>query len=161
MPEIDFTAWPIWLIALLFALNLFKEPLARMFPVFFSFLTSRAKWEAEQRAIKDEAERQDDIAILSAMVQLQTETIKQNERLLDFILSRLNSRLTEMGETIKAELQSIRQELNDINNRWLAASVESNKAASQHQLTRAELVRLIDRFEAVEKKLIVFTNEAR
>lgn len=159
MPDIDFTSWPVWLIALLIILNLFKQPLARLFPGLFSAFVEKARFDAEQKAIEAEGERQDDIAILSAMVQLQTEAIKQNERLLDFIISRLDDRLTELGQTIKSELQAIRHELADINQRWLTASVESNKAASQHQLTRVEITHLIDRFEKIERQLLIFTGQ--
>ena len=160
---IDFAGWPWWAIAtILLALNLIKpikELLAGMFPQLFGFLTKRAEAEQERQLFEADAERQDDVTLWSSMVQLQTEAIRQNEKLLDFIIQRLDTRLSELAQTIKQELGQIRQELDDIGNRWLTASKETIQNKSQVHLLTIEISKLVDKMGHLENKLGAFEDD--
>lgn len=155
---LDVSAWPWWALALIIILIQFREPLSKVFPSFFGLLTHKAQAERERVENMEEAERQDDIAVFQTMIRLQTETLRQNEKLLDFIINRLDTRLIELAANLKSELGAIRHELEDISQRWLQSTRESQQAANQHHLLKIEISRLVDRMEGMEKEMYAFRS---
>lgn len=158
MPEIDFNSWPLWLIVIWMFIVTFRNQIASIFPTLGNILGAQIESKRHLEEMEAEGERQDELALWSSMVHLQTEAIRQNEKLLDFIIRRLDQRLIEMGETIKQELGSVRHELSDMTNRWLVASKEASSSHNEVHLLRNEIVRLIDKMEAIERHIIVLTT---
>ncbi len=85
MDSIDFTQWPVWLVAFLLILNLFKTPLISLFPVAFSFLTSKAKLRVHIQEMEAEAHRQDEVTEKLMLARLVQESLNLNRELTDFI----------------------------------------------------------------------------
>lgn len=153
MPAIDLNSWPVWAVLTLMALNLLKEPLSKNFPLIFGFLTRPIEAKRERQQFFDDAERQDDIAIMQSMMKLQSQAIQQNERLLDFIINRMDTRLKEVAEAIRSEMAEIRQELTDINNRWLTATKQMSNNQNQMHLMTIEISQLVEKFDKADQRL--------
>jgi hypothetical protein len=149
----DLNGWPVWAVLVFLALNLIKEPLSKNFPQIFGFMTRPFDDRRERQLFQDDAERQDDIAIMQSMMRLQSQTIQQNERLLDFIINRMDTRLREVAEAIRAEMTDIRTELNDINGRWLTATKQMSNSQNQTHLMTVEISKLVDKFEKTDQRL--------
>ena len=150
----DTSSWPGWLIIVVLVLNLFKSPIAKLFPVWFGFLTVRADTRSRIEEIEAEGNRQDEVALWESMVRMQTESLRQNEKLLDFIIHQLDARISELASLIKEELGAVRQELADISQRWLAAMQHASQSSAHTQLLKVEIVRLVDKMEEVERQIL-------
>ena len=133
---------------------LFKSPIAKLFPAWFGFLTVQADTRSRIEEIEAEGNRQDDVVLWEAMVRLQTEALRQNEKLLDFIIHQLDARISDLAALIKDELGTIRQELTDISQRWLAAMQQTSQSSAHTQLLKVEIVRLVDKMEEVERQIL-------
>ncbi len=151
---IDTSSWPIWLIIVVMVLNLLKSPIAKLFPDWFGFLTVQANTRSRIEEIEAEGNRQDDVVLWEAMVRLQTEALRQNEKLLDFIIHQLDARISDLAALIKDELGAVRQELTDISQRWLAAMQQTSQSSAYMQLLRTEIVRLVDKMEEIERQIL-------
>lgn len=150
---IDFTSWPVWTVATLLALNLLKQPLANLWPNLFGFLTTRAEAAKEQRLFEADAGRQDEVAIISAMVSLQQQIVKQNADLFNFIKDRLDKRLEAQSALINQKFQDFEQRLRDIDNRWIAASRQSDGLKNEIAMFRNEITRMVDEFADLQREL--------
>ena len=150
----DTSSWPGWLIIVVLLLNLFKSPIAKLFPAWFGFLTARADTRSRIEEIEAEGNRQDEVALWESMVRMQTESLRQNEKLLDFIIHQLDDRISELASLIKEELGAVRQELTDISQRWLAAMQHASQSSAHTQLLKVEIVRLVDKMEEVERQIL-------
>jgi len=139
-----------WVAAfILLALNLLKVPLANLMPKVFGHFTRIKELEAETAYEKAAADRQDDIAVMQAMIKLQTDIVRQNDRLLDFVTSRFDARFVELSSTVKEEMAAVRKELSETNERLLVIGREVAKFQAESQVYRHELVSLADRVREV------------
>lgn len=143
--DIDFSQWPVW--AVLFALGLYflKKPIAKGITTLFDGFRSKGESSREREEIEAMGERQDEVALWSAMVNLQRQTIKQNEQLLDFVAKTVTGELKEIAKSIK-------DEVGDIEKRWLTAAQQIEQSKAQITLMRMELTRVGDRLSGVEKQ---------
>lgn len=105
----------------------------------------RRELEAERFA----AERQEDVALWSQMVHLQTRVIAQNESLIEFVTTRMESHVGQLD----SRLTEIHHDLQDIEKRWLAMCREIDKGNAERQLMRMELTRIADQYQRVERYL--------
>ncbi len=96
MDNMDFMQWPVWLVAFLLILNLFKTPLISLFPVAFSFLTSKAKSRVHIQEMEAEAHRQDEVTEKLMLARLVQESLNLNRELTDFIKTIIVARLDIM-----------------------------------------------------------------
>jgi hypothetical protein len=126
-------------------------------PRAFDALVERWRWRGEEwaksaehrRTLEEEgwaAERQEEVALWGQMVRLQTQVIAQNEMLLDFVTKKLDGNL----ESFAGE---VREELRDIEKRWLAASDVLNQNRGEMQIMRMELTRLADQYKQFEERV--------
>ncbi len=109
MNSIDFTQWPVWLVATLLILNLFKAPLATLFPAIARFFSSKA----EVAEIEAEGHRQDELAEKLMLSNLVRQLLSGNGELIDFLTTRIMTRLDTIDErliAIAAEHRQMRQE---------------------------------------------------
>ena len=120
---------------------------------------SRSSWrnqsehEQERATAQLDFDRQDEITILSSMIALQTEGIRQNEKLLGYLMSSLDNKIAAGFESIRLEMVEVRQELRDIGDRWLAASKEIGGVKSHLTVFSHELVQLVDKMRVIERHL--------
>jgi hypothetical protein len=105
----------------------------------------RAKMAAHQRELETEAfasERDEEIALVSQTTLVLTQALKQNETLITFITSNIDSRLRDIQE----ELQAVEQ-------RWLAMSKEMAQYRGEHQIVKIELANLARVIETVDVRI--------
>jgi hypothetical protein len=145
MPEIDFSQWPTWAIVLALILNLFKVPITKGITTLFDRFHSEGESKRERQEIQAIGERQDEVALWSSMVGLQTQTIAQNKRLLDFVAETVVGDLKEIARAIK-------NEVGDIEKRWVTATQHMEQSKAAVTLMRMELTRLADRLGGIEKQ---------
>lgn len=150
---IDITGWPVWIVAILLAINILRQPLANLWPNLFGFLTMRAETVREQRLFETDANRQDEVAIISAMVSLQQQIVKQNADLFNYIKDRLDKRLEAQSALINQKFQDFEQRLRDIDNRWIAASRQSDGLKNEIAMFRNEITRMVDEFADLQREL--------
>ncbi len=100
MDSIDFSQWPVWVVALLLILNLFKTPLISLFPVAFSFLTAKAKSRVLLQEMEAEAHRQDEVTEKLMLARLVQESLNLNRELTDFIKTIIVARLDIMDNQL-------------------------------------------------------------
>ncbi len=112
MDSLDFTQWPVWLVAFLLILNLFKTPLANLFPIAFGFLTARAKARAQIEEMEAEGQRQDEVTEKLMLTNLVQQFLTQNRELIDFIKAIIVGRL----DILDARLDAIEERLISIAN---------------------------------------------
>ncbi len=113
MENIDFTQWPVWLVALLLILNLFKAPLSNLFPAIFGFLNAKAAAQAEVAEIVAEGARQDEVAEKLMLANLVKQLLAENGELIGFLTTRIVARLDTIDERlidIATEHRQMRQE---------------------------------------------------
>lgn len=115
-----------------------------MLTIFDSF-RSKGESKREIEEITAMGERQDEIALWDSMVRLQTQTLTQNDRLLDFVAETVTGELRDIAKSIK-------EEVGDIEKRWLAATQHMEQSKAQITLMRMELTRLGDRLGGIEKQ---------
>ncbi len=111
MDGIDFSQWPVWLVALL--LILFRTPLDRIVPAIVSVFSTRAKSKAEVAEIEAEGQRQDEVADQLMLANLVQQLLAENGELIEFLTSRIVRRLDTIDErliAIAAEHRQMRQE---------------------------------------------------
>lgn len=108
-------------------------------PKAFDALLERLRFRAD-------AERQDDIALWQSMVRLQTQTLNQNQQLVDFIISLVEGDLRDIAV-------AIRQGLGELQARWLDVIGDLTAIRSEQQAIRTELSRLADRQARYEERL--------
>lgn len=90
-------SWPFWLIALSFLLNVFKSELAVFVPkTMREYFAARADLRRERQEHRQDIEEASAEAILSAAVAAQAQLIQLNERLTNFVVDEVNSRLSEI-----------------------------------------------------------------
>jgi hypothetical protein len=105
----------------------------------------RAKRGAHQRELEMEAfasERDEEIALVSQTTLVLTQALKQNETLITFITNNIDSRLRDIQE----ELQAVEQ-------RWLAMSKEMAQYRGEHQIVKIELANLSSVIETVDARI--------
>jgi hypothetical protein len=105
----------------------------------------RAKRGAHQRELEMEAfasERDEEIALVSQTTLVLTQALKQNETLITFITNNIDSRLQDIQE----ELQAVEQ-------RWLAMSKEMAQYRGEHQIVKIELANLARVIETVDVRI--------
>jgi hypothetical protein len=105
----------------------------------------RAKRGAHQRELEMEAfasERDEEIALVSQTTLALTQALKQNETLITFITNNIDSRLRDIQE----ELQAVEQ-------RWLAMSKEMAQYRGEHQIVKIELANLSSVIETVDARI--------
>lgn len=100
-----------------------------------------------------DAERQDNIAIMQSMFQLQDRTIKQNERLIDFLMTSIDVRLKEIVTTIKTEISGVHTDLGDISKRWLSATAQMSNTQNQSHIMTIEISKLVERVDRINRRL--------
>lgn len=154
MPELqlsDLIHLPAWAIVVLLIINRLR--LANVLPQIFGLWRTQSEQEQERATAQLDFDRQDEITILSSMIALQTKAIHQNEKLLEYLMSSLDTRIATGFERIRLEMVEVRQELRDIGDRWLAASKEIGGVKSQLTVFSHELVQLVDKMRAIERHI--------
>lgn len=104
------------------------------------------KAQREAAAEEDQAGRQNEIALLSQVIQLSSQVQSQNRELITFITA-----------TLRTDLQAHRTEImaavKDIDQRWVTASRELASGCAKTQMLTAEIAELKERFTIVEQTL--------
>lgn len=101
------------------------------------------EFNRDQADAKAAAEAQEEVALWSAMVRLQTQTISQNEKLLDFIIQHLSGQLAGLADDFRRfqeEMRLIQREMTEIK--------------ADNRLSSTEVIRVLDSFEKLEKRLM-------
>jgi hypothetical protein len=154
MPEFDFSnaPWIVTLIAFLFLI--FKEPLARSFPSLFGWLSTSARI----KELQAEGERQDDVAIISGLLALQRDIVKQNQDMFNYIKDRLDKRLEGQSglinrrfDAFERKIEQLVEELNDIDKRWMVAGRETEGVKNRLQILAGEITRMGDDFSNLKE----------
>ena len=154
MPDLqlsDLIHLPAWAIVIMLIIN--RLGLAKVMPNLFGIWRNQSEQEQERATAQLDFDRQDEITILSSMIALQTEGIRQNEKLLGYLMSSLDSKIATGFESIRLEMVEVRQELRDIGDRWLAASKEIGGVKSHLTVFSHELVQLVDKMRVIERHL--------
>jgi hypothetical protein len=122
-------------------------------PEAFKAFVERLRFSAEERA-KDRghlrelemeafaSERDEEIALVSQTTLVLTQALKQNETLITFITNNIDNRLGDIQE----ELQAVEQ-------RWLAMSKEMAQYRGEHQIVKIELANLSRVIESVDVRI--------
>jgi len=92
-------------------------------------------------------ERQEDITLLSQMVNLTNQVVTQNRALITFITE-------EMSDDIKGLRNETLQALRDIEQRWLSASREMAETKGRTHILSMEVARLADTYKALEERVV-------
>lgn len=144
--EIDFTQWPVWAVLIALALFFFWKPLGKGLTTIIDAFRSKGESKRERQEIEAIGERQDEVALWSAMVNLQRQTIEQNKLLLDFVAETVTGELRDIAKSIKTEV-------GDVEKRWLAVFQQMEKSTAALTLMTMELTRLGDRLTEIEKQI--------
>lgn len=92
------------------------------------------------------SERQDDIALLTQVINLTNQVISQNKALIAFITDDLRNDVRQLRDEIRSELQ-------DIDQRWLAASRQMEGHKAQAHILSIEIARLSDNYVKMEERI--------
>jgi archaellum component FlaC len=101
-----------------------------------------SKEKREQAAEAAAVERQEEITIVSQVIALQTRLVKQNDELIKF-----------MTGTIDHSLNEIKQEIYDIDQRWLTVSKEFGDRSREHQTIQMQVGALIETLKRMEERV--------
>ncbi len=111
-----------------------------------------ARDKREQAAEAAAVERQEEITIVSQVIALQTRLVKQNDELIKFMTGTIDHELIEIKQ--KLELSEIKQELYDIDQRWLVVSKELGQASKERQATDAQISILMEMYKRTEERIM-------
>lgn len=100
-----------------------------------------ARSKREQAAEAAAVERQEEITIVSQVIALQTRLVRQNDELIKF-----------MTATIDHSLIEIKQEIYDIDQRWLTVSREFGERSKEHQTIQMQVQALIETLRRMEER---------
>ena len=92
-------------------------------------------------------ERQEDVALLSQVVNLTNQVVTQNRTLITFITESLSGDIAGMRNQINLELRDIEQ-------RWLVASREMAETKGKTHILSMEVARLADTYKALEERVV-------
>lgn len=151
MPDLtalNITSWPIWLVAVLVIINIFKQPLIGFLP---GAIREHFRWRAERS----------DVQLNSRLQREATDDLRRSWReenwmqlLADkdaWILGELNKRLEAInttGQAILEENNRIRGEIKRAANIQETIHISLSKMAEYQRQTNETLMRLVDREEA-------------
>jgi hypothetical protein len=93
-------------------------------------------------------ERQEDVALLSQVVNLQAQLLRQNDTLIGYMTKKLDDDLQKLALELHHELQDIEQ-------RWLSASRELANGAAKQELTGMNLAKLADNYKSLEERIVL------
>lgn len=158
---------PAWVTAIAVVLYVLREPIAKAIPPAFNIFGRRSEHEAKMRELaeqraedKADFERQDNIAIMQSMMSLQGEAIRQNEKLLDFLMDRLDRQIVAIGEDVrerlsgvKEDIAGVRRNLDEIKQRWAEAYTASDKSTAELAIVRQEVATLVIQMRRAEEKI--------
>jgi chromosome segregation ATPase len=115
-----------------------------------AFIEDRKVQREEERA-ESAADRQNEIALLSQVIQLSSQVQAENKDLIAYITG-----------TLRVDLQTHRSELlttmRDINERWTTLGREMAAGNAKIQILTTEVAQLSDRFAAVDQTLRAALN---
>ena len=106
-------------------------------PQIQAWFSKRAETKTELKTMEADSDRQDEVALWSSMVHLQTQSIEQNKKLLDVIINSVDGQLKEIAQTI-------RDELVQIEGRWIEAIREITEARVKIENLTVQVTSLSD-----------------
>jgi hypothetical protein len=129
----------------------FKLALPRLLENYIEREKAKAAQEASDRAARRElqtelvlSERDDEKAVISQVVNLQAQLVKQNDTLITFVI-----------KDAAEEFKKLHGELQDIEQRWLSASRELANGAAKQDLTGMNLAKLADNYKSLEERIVL------
>jgi len=129
----------------------FKLALPRLLENYIEREKAKATQEASDRAAQRElqtelvlGERDDEKAIISQVVNLQAQLVKQNDTLIAFVI-----------KDAAEEFKKLHTELQDIEDRWLTASRELADGRAKQHITSMEVARLADNYKSLEERIVL------
>jgi hypothetical protein len=129
----------------------FRLILPRLVENYIEREKAKATQEASDRAARRElqtelvlSERDDEKAVISQVVNLQAQLVKQNDTLIAFVI-----------KDAAEEFKKLHTELQDIEARWLTASRELADGKARQHITGMEVARLADNYKSLEERIVL------
>jgi hypothetical protein len=153
---------PTWAAIILALIAWFRPQIQAAIQARLGIGQKRTAHQLDLETAKLDAELQDDVALWSSMVHLQTQSIEQNKKLLDVIIKSLDGELKRIAQLVK-------EELSEIERRWLAVTKELTdtrneisreiaQTRNEMRIMKVELVRMSDGYQRLEQSIAVLMS---